>query len=68
MHSDEIPEHVDLAHKGFDEFAHLHIQHDGKNYRFRLNRRQIMQLCAGGYVAMADMEPGPWRRAHAEAA
>lgn len=63
-----VPEMIDLAHKGFDEFAHLHICHDGKRYRFRLNRRQIMQLAAGAYVAMADMEPGPWRRAAMEAA
>ncbi len=62
------PEYIDLLHKGFDEYGTLSVVVDGKALHFRLNRRQIMQLAAGCYVAMADMEPGPWRRAHMEAA
>ena len=68
MNDDAVPESVAILHKGFDETGTLAITCDGKNYHFKLNRRQIMQVCAGGYVAMANMEPGPWRRAHMEAA
>lgn len=68
MSDHPTPEYIDILHKGFDEFATLAISCDGKNHSFRLNRRQIMQLAAGSYVAMADMEPGPWRRAQMEAA
>lgn len=68
MTDNVTPEYVDLLHKGFDETGTLSIVHEGKSHYFKLNRRQIMQLAAGCYVAMADMEPGPWRRAHMEAA
>lgn len=68
MTDNPSPEMVDLHHKGFDEWGTLSVVVAGKSHHFTLNRRQIMQLAAGCYVAMADMEPGPWRRAHMEAA
>lgn len=63
-----IPDYIDLLHKGFDPTGTLTVVVDGKHLQFTLNRRQIMQLAAGCYVTMADMEPGPWRKAHMEAA
>jgi hypothetical protein len=62
------PTAIDFAHKGFDPDGVLWIVVDGKNHRFKLNRRQIMLTQAQFFVALANMEPGQWRRAHEEAA
>jgi hypothetical protein len=62
------PEAVELCHKGFDPDGVLFIAADGKVYRYKMNRKAIFTLAAQCFTALANMEPGEWRRAHEEAA
>lgn len=62
------PTTIDFAHKGFDPYGVLWVIIDGKNHRFKLNRRQMMMLQSQIWVGLANMEPSEWRRAHEEAA
>jgi hypothetical protein len=62
------PESVQLCHKGFDPTGVLFVVADGKAQRFKMNRRMIFTLAAQCYTALANMEPGEWRRNQEEAA
>lgn len=65
---DDLAKSVDFLHKGYEPTGKLFIAHDGKNHYFNLNRRQMFTLQAAIFTALANMEPGEWRRAHEEAA
>jgi hypothetical protein len=68
IRDDEIAEAVDFLHKGYEPTGKIFIAHEGKNHYFKVNRRQMFLLAAAIHTALANMEPGEWRRAHEEAA
>jgi hypothetical protein len=57
-----FPDWIMLCHKGAEPLAYLNITHEGKQYRFPLNRKQIFENAAQSFSALGNMEPGPWKR------
>lgn len=51
------PESLMLLHKGCEGEATLAISCGGKNYRFRVNRRQGMLVTSQFFEWIADLEP-----------
>lgn len=52
------PDFARILHKGQSAESTLSINVDGKDYMFKLNRRQLMGIVSSGVEALREMEPG----------